>query len=112
MKKQTAIAIKLSGFCLLLSIQLSAQLCTGGVGDIVWQQNFGAVPNPGAALPPGTTNYIYTPSSCPAEGFYTILNTIGGCSSWWNIGTCCTPADGAYGYMMLINVGNHPGDVY
>lgn len=92
---------------LLLGLSVRAQTCSGSLGDPIILQTFGAGPNPGAPLAPGMTTFTYTTTPCAEDGFYTILNSSGGChSDWFNV-----PHDHTgdpNGYMMLVNASYQP----
>ncbi|MGN6179674.1 MAG: gliding motility-associated C-terminal domain-containing protein [Mucilaginibacter sp.] len=83
--------------------------CDGSLGDPVINEDFGSGQNPGAPLPASVTNMQYTTSSCPADGQYTICNSLtancfGG--TWHNV-----PQDhtgNPNGYMMIINASYQP----
>lgn len=101
-------------FCsLFLSAQITAQICTGSLGDAVVNVTFGSGNNPGSALPSNITNYSYTFGSCPGDGSYTIVNSSANCfgSTWHSISQDYT-GKGSNGYMMLVNASFTPGDFY
>ncbi len=98
---------------ILFSYTVNAQLCTGSLGDPVVNITFGKGPNPGAPLSTTATNYTYTPSTCPNDGSYTVVNSSSGCfqNSWHTIAEDHTPGD-VNGYMMLVNASLFPGAFY
>ncbi len=97
---------------LLFSCSLSAQLCTGSLGDPVVNITFGSGANPGSPLPPGVTSYYYV-GSCPNDGLYTIVNSMSGCftNTWHTLTEDHTPGD-VNGYMMVVNSSEEPGTFY
>jgi gliding motility-associated-like protein len=107
-----------SFFLLILSIAtlwLSgyAQLCNGSLGDPVAWINFGQGVDIGLPLPPSVTNYTFTNSVCPDDGFYTITRNTSGCfgNSWHSLPEDHTPND-INGKFMLVNASNAPGVFY
>lgn len=95
------------------SYVVGAQVCSGSLGDPVVNVNFGNGSNPGSQLKAATTTYNFTPSTCPDDGFYTVVNSTAGCfnNSWHTITEDHTPND-VNGYMMLVNASFNPGDFY
>ena len=85
---------------------MKAQLCTGSLGDPVVNVTFG----------PGGTNtgytatnaYMYTGTSCPNDGFYTITNSTSNCfgNTWHTVSSDHT-GNGAF---LLVNATYTPGD--
>ena len=100
-------------FCLLGLNKITAQVCTGSLGNAVVSINFGAGTGIGAALPASQTNYFYTAGDCPNDGSYTIINATSNCfgSTWHNLPEDHTPND-ANGYMMLVNSSLTPSDFF
>jgi gliding motility-associated-like protein len=99
--------------CLVCHLISSAQVCTGSLGDPVVNVTFGSGFNPGNPLQAASTSYIYTTTTCPNDGSYTVVNSTLGCfsNSWYNITEDHTPNDNN-GYMMLVNASYNPGDFY
>lgn len=98
---------------LFLLQQLTAQLCTGSLGDPVVNITFGSGGNPGPALSSKVTNYTYTGNDCPQDGFYTIINKTSNCfSSTWHTLLENHTAGDVNGYMMLVNASFNPGVFY
>ena len=97
---------------LFISQSVSAQLCTGSLGDPIVNINFGAGSNPGAPLSAATTNYQYSSADCPNDGLYTVRTNTSGCfgSTWHNINSDHT--GNANGYFMLINASIQPSAFY
>ncbi|MDX1937805.1 MAG: gliding motility-associated C-terminal domain-containing protein [Flavihumibacter sp.] len=95
------------------AVPLSAQLCTGSLGDPLAIKNFGSGSNPGQSLAPGVTTYSYTISGCPPDGSYTIYSSAGSCfnDSWHVLTEDHTPGD-VNGYMMAVNAALTPGVFY
>jgi hypothetical protein len=91
----------LTGFLCVHSIFVSAQLCTGTLGDPIVNVTFGVGHSP---LPPNTTSYTYA-KGCPAKGQYTINNFLFGCGGSWvqMIGDHTGGVDGNY---MMVNAEN------
>jgi gliding motility-associated-like protein len=92
---------------LLITIKAKAQTCSGSLGDPIILQTFGSGSNPGPQLPAGVTNFIYTANSCAEDGYYTILNSSGGCHSDWHDVVHDHTGD-PNGYFMLINASFEP----
>lgn len=84
-----------------------AQLCTGSLGDPVVNINFGAAG--GSGFPPAN-GYIYTSSSCPNDGYYTVTSSTTGCfgNTWLSV-TSDHTGGGAF---MLVNASINPGDFF
>jgi len=62
---------------LAFSFSVNAQLCTGSLGDPVVNVTFGSGgTNSGYTA---TNAYVYTSSSCPDDGYYTITNSTSNC---------------------------------
>ncbi|HEY8658044.1 MAG TPA: gliding motility-associated C-terminal domain-containing protein [Hanamia sp.] len=97
----------LTVFLCFYSIFVSAQLCTGTLGDPIVNVTFGVGHSP---LPPNTTSYTYA-KGCPAKGQYTINNFLFGCGGSWvqMIGDHTGGVDGNY---MMVNAENTPGLVH
>jgi gliding motility-associated-like protein len=91
---------------------LTAQTCTGSLGDPIVHIDFGSGNGFGQPLAAGITNMTYIQTSCPEDGFYTITNSTLGCfnGSWWNINSDHT--GNPNGYYMLINASYQPSDFY
>ena len=90
----------------------NAQLCNGSLGDPLVNITFGHGSNPGASLTSVSTNYIYTSSSCPIDGYYTVVNSMTDCfGGSWHILLHDHTGDSS-GYMMLINAAPTPGIFY
>jgi gliding motility-associated-like protein len=100
-------------FYLLWLNKITAQVCTGSLGDAVVSINFGSGTGIGAPLPASQTTYTYTAADCPNDGSYTIINSTGNCfnSTWHNLTEDHTPGD-VNGYMMLVNSSLTPSDFY
>ena len=84
--------------------------CDGSLGDPVINQTFGSGSNPGAPLPAGVTNMIYTSYNCPNDGYYTIMNSINlneNCHSTWHSVTSDHTGN-PNGYMMVVNASAQP----
>jgi gliding motility-associated-like protein len=102
---------------LLLVVQLwindlSAQLCTGSLGDPLVHITFGQGANPGGSLPAASTSYQFVSNDCPNDGFYTVRNNTTGCfgNSWHNVNADHT--GNPNGYFMLVNASVQPGAFY
>ena len=102
--------------CLLVFafVKSTAQTCTGSLGDPIVNINFGAGVNFGPPLPAGTTSSLqYQAATCPADGYYSILNYTSGC--WPNDVVWHTATDhtgNSNGYYMLVNASNQPSNFY
>jgi gliding motility-associated-like protein len=97
---------------LIFSVKIvSAQLCTGSLGDAVVNIDFGSgTPTYGAALAAGVTNYTYRAQSFPNDGSYTIENTTAGAGNVWWSTTDHTGNTG--GYMMVVNASTSLSDYF
>ncbi len=106
-------ALCIAVLAVFYSIKISAQICTGSLGDPVVNVTFGSGNNPGPALKSSITSYNYTSNSCPDDGSYTIVNKTDGCfgATWHRVQQDHTSNDND-GYMMLINASFTPGDFY
>ena len=93
-------------------IPLSAQLCTGSLGDPVVNITFGSGTNPGKPISSTLTSYTFQGSDCPGDGYYTILNRTLDCfgSTWHNLAQDHTGDKN--GYFMLVNASFQPSDFY
>lgn len=96
-----------------ISIGLHAQVCTGSLGDPIATIDFGAGPNPGAAINNVPSAYQYTNQDCPQEGFYAIRNSTFSCFSgdWHILAFDHTPSD-PNGHFLLFNGLAGPSLVY
>ena len=85
-----------------------AQLCTGSLGDPAVNITFGPGANSTNYTPPG--GYVYTSSSCPNDGYYTITPNTANCfgNSWHTVTTDHT----GNGNFMLVNASYSPGDFF
>ena len=99
-------------FLLLFHSALTAQTCTGSVGDPIVNNTFGSGSTIGPPLPVGTTiNLNYSGADCPTDGFYTIINKTNSCfvAGWHSL----TDHTGdPNGYFMLINASYDPSTFY
>jgi gliding motility-associated-like protein len=88
------------------SCRAQAQLCNGSLGDPVVNITFGG--NTSTYPPP--SGYIYTSSSCPDDGFYTITTASSNCfgNSWHTVSSDHTGNGG----FMLVNASFAPGDFF
>ena len=92
------------------SFTVQSQLCNGSLGDPVVNITFGSVNNGNTSGFTSTNGYIYTPSSCPNDGYYTVTNSTSGCfgNSWHTV-----PGDHTgNGAFMLVNASFSPGDFF
>jgi len=93
-------------FVLGFTFSINAQLCTGSLGDPVVNVTFGSGgSNSGYTA---TNAYMYTSTSCPNDGFYTITNSTSNCfgNTWHTVSSDHT-GNGAF---MLVNATFTPGD--
>jgi gliding motility-associated-like protein len=100
-------------FFLITVVNFSiAQTCTGAVGAPIVDINFGSgASNPGPALSSSTTaNITYTTSTCPNDGFYSIVDTNSNCDSWWY--PVYDHTGNPNGYYMLVNADFSPSDFF
>jgi gliding motility-associated-like protein len=99
---------------MLVSGRVAAQpaTCTGGLGDPIVDITFGAGVGFGGPLASGITNMTYIASTCPEDGYYTIVHSATGCygGSWLNVVSDHT--GNPNGYFMLINASYQPSDFY
>ncbi|MDB5230538.1 MAG: hypothetical protein JWN76_1343 [Chitinophagaceae bacterium] len=91
---------------------VSAQLCTGSLGDPVVKITFGNGTGAAAPLKTGVTNLNYTTGTCPNDGDYTITNSSSGCfgNTWHSVLTDHT--GDSQGRFMLVNASFTPNDFY
>jgi gliding motility-associated-like protein len=91
-----------------VSIVADAQLCTGSLGDPVVNITFGSGNSGSPYTPP--PGYIYTSSTCPNDGYYTITGVSSGCfnSTWHTVSNDHT-GNGNY---MLVNASYQPSDFF
>ncbi|HMG07302.1 MAG TPA: hypothetical protein VK609_02270, partial [Mucilaginibacter sp.] len=81
-------------------------ICSGSLGDPVFNQDFGTGAGVGEQLPDGVTNLTYV-SNCPDDGSYIITHYSGGCHNTWH--TVYTDHTGnANGFFMMINASYAP----
>lgn len=94
------------------SLNVSAQLCNGSLGDPIVNITFGAGANPGRPLAAATTSYNFLNNDCPNDGQYTIRSSTNSCfGNTWHILNRDHTGD-ANGYFMLVNASFQPGDFY
>jgi gliding motility-associated-like protein len=104
-------AIIFSIISLLLTQLCIAQTCKGSLGDPIVKIDFGSgVPNIGAPLAPGITNYTYVTGQ-PNDGEYTIAKSTNGIAfpSWFVTTDHTGNPDG---YMMVVNASYKSTDVF
>lgn len=97
-------------FLIAGSIGAQAQLCNGSLGDPVVNITFGSGTggDPSGYAP--SSSYIYTSSSCPDDGYYTIASYTSNCfgNTWYTV-----PSDHTgNGGFMLVNASFNPGDFF
>ncbi len=92
--------------CAVSPVAVDAQLCTGSLGDPVVNITFG----PGGSAYSPTNAYIYTGSTCPDDGYYTITRSTSGCfgNTWHTVNSDHT----GNGLFMLVNASYNPGDFF
>jgi gliding motility-associated-like protein len=91
---------------------VDAQVCSNPSGLLIVDQSFGTAGRP--AYVAGLTPYQYVPPTCPADGQFTVTETIDGSCfnyTWFAVGTDHTPDD-VNGNMMIVNGANTPGVFY
>lgn len=88
---------------------IQAQLCSGSLGDPAVNITFGNGGADSSGNTP-TNGYIYTNSTCPNDGFYTVTKTTSGCfgNSWHTVNNDHTGG----GSFMLVNASFEPGDFF
>lgn len=98
-------------FCaLIICSGVKSQLCNGSLGDPVVNITFGKGAA-GSTTPYSAPNtYIYTTSTCPNDGYYTITPSTSGCfgNSWHTVASDHTGG----GNFMLVNASYQPGDFF
>ena len=91
-----------------VSLCVEAQLCNGSLGDPAVNITFGQGGSTTNYTPPGS--YIYTSSSCPDDGFYTITTGTAHCFGGnWHTVTSDHTGNGSF---MLVNASFAPGDFF
>lgn len=95
-------------WCLCLSCFLQAQDCLPDPGPALFLEDFGSGPNPGPALPPGTTTYNFGSTN---TGRYVVSNTTGLNPGFWHDGPDRTEGD-TNGYMVIFNPSEGEGTFY
>lgn len=108
---QTSLSMRFLLFGLLYLYALSllnAQECVPSPGPAIFGESFGSGPNPGMALPSGTTSHAYGSIN---EGHYLISNTTDLNPGFWHAGLDHTEGD-TDGYMLLLNAAEGPGTFY
>jgi len=96
---------------MIISTEMPAQLCQGSLGNPLVNVTFGSGANPGPPLRAASTNYQYTATDCPNDGFYTVRSRTDRCFTNWH----SLPSDhtgDAGGYFMLVNASFAPGAFY
>ena len=103
----TALRYVLVTFITFLFIDVAkAQLCNGSLGDPVVDITFGSGPGNGNYAPA----YIYTGSTCPNDGYYTITTNTSNCfGGHWHTVNSDHTGGGAF---MLVNASYEPGDFF
>lgn len=86
----------------------NAQLCNGSLGDPVVNITFGSGGATTNYPPPG--GYVYTSSSCPNDGYYTVTKSTSDCfgNTWHTVASDHTGNGG----FMLVNASFAPGDFF
>lgn len=98
-------------FLFTTAVQVSAQICSGSLGDPIVNITFGAGPNPGPMLTAATTNYSYITTDCPNDGSYAVRNVTNSCfSATWH--TVTDHTGDPNGYFMLVNASMQPSAFY
>jgi gliding motility-associated-like protein len=95
--------------CILLLIApaLKAQLCNGSLGDPAVNITFGSGNGSNTGYTP-TNAYIYSNTSCPNDGYYTITTATSACfNNAWHTVNADHTGNGAF---MLVNASYTPGD--
>lgn len=85
---------------------LSAQLCTGSLGDPVVKIDFG---NGAASYSFTAPGYRLTTGSCPNDGEYSITTFQSSCGRQWHAVSADRTGGGAF---MMVNASNTPGDFF
>ena len=85
---------------------VKSQLCNGSLGDLVVDITFGS----GAGNSNYAPAYIYTSSTCPNDGYYTITRNTADCfNGHWHTVNSDHTGNGAF---MLVNASYQPGDFF
>jgi len=100
---------------LFLPGRTKAQICNGSLGDPVVKLTFdqASTIGGGSSYVP-SDSYMYTNTSCPNDGFYTITNFTTGCfgNSWLTVSADHTGGGLSGGNFMLVNASYQPGDFF
>jgi gliding motility-associated-like protein len=99
-------------FFLTATINSSAQICTGTLGNPVVNINFGGGANPGLQVPQIPAAYQYSNQDCPSEGSYALRTSTASCfNDWHNVQFDHTTND-PNGYFLLINTLPGTSEIY
>src|SRR2546423_6332320 len=92
---------------------VTAQLCTGSLGDPTVLIDFGNKENPFPPLAPSNTSFTLATQGCPNAGEYGLRNLLFNCfdNSWLTTAADHTPGDPEGSYL-LVNATSHPGTFY
>ena len=98
----------------LVTTGASATDCNGSLGDPIVNVTFGAGSASGPSLSSSTTsNLQYTSTSCPGDGFYSIVNYTSNCFGGdFNWHTVKDHTGNSNGYFMLVNASFQSSDFY
>lgn len=97
--KQLAKGLITLTFTITGTINSSAQLCDGSLGDPVVRLDFGSgTSTHGTALGIDITSYSWTTADFPSDGYYTIESRTNTANTWWT-----TTDHTGGGYMMVVN---------
>ncbi len=98
-----------TGIFISFSLFSNAQLCTGSLGDPVVNITFGTASTPDTHFTPPVA-YVYTGSTCPNDGYYTIATSTSGCfGNSWHTVNADHSGGGAF---MLVNASYVPADFF
>jgi gliding motility-associated-like protein len=99
-------SVEIFNFRLIQSVS-----CNGVLGPSAIYEDFGKGLNPGPALGPNKTNYVYRNNCTLFSGEYTITNSTVGCRGPWLGIPDHTPND-VNGYMLMVDGSENRGEVY
>ena len=108
--------IRLVCCCLLFILSqtngIAQNNCTGSVGNLIFNETFGAGTSQfGSQLPSTTTSSLtYIASGCPNDGYYSIIHSCSGCYGVW--GNISDHTGDPNGYFMCVNGSYAPSDFY
>src|ERR1700733_10491280 len=97
-------------FLLMLLASLGYSQCNGSLGAPIINETFGAGTSQFGPQVPYSTTLQYDETTCPEDGYYTIVNATSGCYGAWH--TLTDHTGDPNGYFMLINASYQPSDFF